>query len=297
VRILVTGSEGNIGRHLVAWLRARGHEVHRTDILPLWSSDYTQADILSPADLVPLFMQWRPEVVYHLAAMVSRVTCEQAPHLAINTNVSGTHNVARLCIEFGAKLVFTSTSEVYGNTGTLQAETTTPEPNNRYGLSKWLAEQVLRYDVLNSGLRAIILRPFMFYHEDETRGSHRSAMINFADALSQKLQVHVHRNSKRGWLHLNDGVRALERAAHISTFATINIGNPNIVETEALAKLMCQLLQLNPEDYICLEELPARMTLNKTPDLGQQKALLDFEPEIALEEGVRRVLRRFGVMC
>ena len=52
--------------------------------------------------------------------------------------------------------------------------------NNFYGLSKLLGEQIIDYEVKNFGLKAVILRPFMIYDEDEVIGEHRSAMIRFA---------------------------------------------------------------------------------------------------------------------
>ena len=117
MKVLVIGSEGNIGSVLVPYLKSCGHEVLRCDILQQWADDYIQTDIVSLNDLIEAAMNFRPDVVYHLAAMVSRVTCEQAPHMAIDTNLSGTNNVIQLCKMLNAKLINFSTSEIYGNIG------------------------------------------------------------------------------------------------------------------------------------------------------------------------------------
>src|SRR5205085_2255500 len=95
MRVLMTGSEGNIGVHLARQLRDEGHTVMRADCLPGWHDDYVQANIVFPNDLLPTFASFRPQVVYHLAAMVSRVTCESSPHMAVDTNLSGTNNIAQ----------------------------------------------------------------------------------------------------------------------------------------------------------------------------------------------------------
>src|SRR5690606_17568131 len=139
----------------------------------------------------------------------------------------------------------------------------------------------------------VVLSRFMFYHEDETRGSHRSAMIRFAEGLTKREKITVHKDSKRGWLHMDDAVRAIARTVNLSGFHTINIGHPDVVETEWLARYMGELLGVNAEDYWELIELPERMTLEKYPNLERQRQLLNFEPTIDIKDGVKRVLREF----
>jgi nucleoside-diphosphate-sugar epimerase len=295
MRILITGSEGNIGVHLVRQLREEGHEVVRADMLPGWYEDYTQTNIVFPNDLLPTFQTFRPEVVYHLAAMVSRVTCENSPHMAVDTNLSGTNNIAQMCKIFGAKMVYFSTSEVYGNVaGEMREDIPDLLPTNRYGLTKYLGEKLLDYEHREYGLDVVILRPFMFYHEDETRGSHRSAMIRFAEGLSQKERITVHQGSKRGWLHMDDAVRAIAGCANLSGYHVLNIGHPEVVETEWLARHMAELLGLRVEDYWDLIPQPGRMTLEKFPNLEKQAQVLNFQPQVDIRAGVKRVLGQFA---
>ena len=146
-KALVVGSEGNIGAPLVRHLRAEGYDVLESDIRPGWRDRFIMADINHPIDLLPAF-DWGPEVVFLLSAMVSRVTCEQASSLAIATNLGGINNVLQLCKRVGARLVFFSTSEVYGpDCDPMDDAASTPRPNNRYGLSKLLGEQLVEYEV------------------------------------------------------------------------------------------------------------------------------------------------------
>ncbi|HLA42535.1 MAG TPA: NAD(P)-dependent oxidoreductase, partial [Aggregatilineales bacterium] len=232
--------------------------------------------------------------VFHLAAMVSRITCENSPHMAVDTNLSGTNNIAQMCKIFGAKMIYFSTSEVYGNIqGEQREDIPDLHPTNRYGLTKYLGEKLLEYEQHEYGMDVVILRPFMFYHEDETRGSHRSAMIRFAEGLTNRERITVHQNSKRGWLHMDDAVRAIAKTVHLSGFHTINIGHPDVVDTEWLARYMGDLLEINVEDYWDLIPLPERMTLEKFPNLDRQRELLNFQPTIDIKSGVRRVLRQF----
>lgn len=290
-RALVIGSEGNIGVPLVAHLRASGYEVLESDIRPGWRDRYVMADINHPVDLLPAF-DWQPDVVFLLSAMVSRVTCEQAGSLAIATNLGGINNVLLLTQRVGARLVFFSTSEVYGPGIDPMDERTMPlHPNNRYGLSKLLGEQLVEYEVRTHGLKAVSLRPFMMYDEEEDLGDHRSAMIRFTSELASGRPIEVHRGAMRSWLHVTDAVRAIEAAAHVDDYAVINIGHPDIVPIERLAETIRAELGA-PHELVQLIEQPGRMTLIKRPVLDRQRELLGVVPQVSFEEGVRRVCRR-----
>jgi nucleoside-diphosphate-sugar epimerase len=287
-RALVIGSEGNIGAPLVRRLREDGYDVLEVDIRPAWRGDYLMADINHPIDLLPAF-DWGPEIVFILSAMVSRVTCEQASGLAIATNLSGINNVLQLCKRSGAMTVYFSTSEVYGpDVEVMDEVTTVPRPNNRYGLSKLLGEQLVEYEVRTYGLRAVTLRPFMIYDENEDLGDHRSAMIRFASNLAAGKPIEVHRGSARGWLHISDAVHAVEAAARVSEYAAINIGHPDIVPIADLAEMIRVELGA-PSELINVIDLPSRMTLEKQPRLDLQRTILGVEPRVSLAEGVKLV--------
>lgn len=290
-KALVIGSEGNIGVPLVKYLRKKGYDIREVDILPGWRDNYLVADINHPIDLLPAF-DWGPDIVFILSAMVSRVTCEQASGLAIATNLGGINNILQLCKRVGAMTVFFSTSEVYGPDCEIMDEAiSNPRPNNRYGLSKLLGEQLVEYEVRTHGLRAVTLRPFMMYDEDEDLGDHRSAMIRFVTNLFAGKAIEVHRGSARGWLHVSDAVRAIEAATKLDDYVVINIGHPDIVPIAALAEMVREELGASKE-LVIEKELPGRMTLMKRPRLERQRDLLGVTPAVSLREGVRLVCRR-----
>jgi len=283
----VLGSEGNIGKPLVRYLRSKGYEVLESDIKPAWRPDYIMADIRNPSDLIPAF-DWQPDVVFMMAAMVSRVTCEQASSLAIETNVGGLQHILDMTKRSKAHIVHFSTSEVYGPELEVMDERLMPKPNNRYGLSKLVGDWLVQYEVAQHGLSAVILRPFMMYDEDEDLGDHRSAMIRFATNLIRHKPITLHRGSARGWLHVSDAVRAIEAAARVRDFSIINIGHPDIRPMRELAELICREVGA-PTSLILETDLPPRMTAVKRPTLDRQRDLLGFMPLVSLEEGVKRV--------
>lgn len=290
-RALVLGSEGNIGAPLVKHLRAGGVEVLEADIKPGWRDGFLMADINHPLDLLPAF-DWQPDVVFLLSAIVSRVTCEQASSLAIATNLGGINNVLQLAKRAAARVVFFSTSEVYGpGCDPMDERVADPKPNNRYGLSKLLGEQLVEYEVRTHGLRACVVRPFMMYDENEELGDHRSAMIRFTSDLALGRPIQVHRGSLRSWLHVSDAVRAIEAAAALDQYAVINIGHPTVMPIETLAEMIRSTLGADPA-LVQDSDLPSRMTLVKRPTLDRMQALLGVTPRVSLDEGVRLVCAR-----
>jgi nucleoside-diphosphate-sugar epimerase len=288
-KALVIGSEGNIGAPLVRHLRTIGYEVLESDIRPGWRANFVMADINHPVDLLPAF-DWQPDVVFLLSAMVSRVTCEQASSLAISTNLSGVNNILQLAKRARAKVVFFSTSEVYGpGCDPMDEAAAQPQPNNRYGLSKLLGEQLVAYEVRNYGLDAVVLRPFMIYDEHEDFGDHRSAMIRFTTDLALGRPIQVHRGAARSWLHISDAVRAIEAAARSRQFAVINIGHPDVMPIEQLAEMIRARLGA-PAGLVQVNDIPAQMTLHKRPTLDRMKDLLGVVPSVSIEDGV-------GLVC
>jgi len=294
MKILLTGSEGNIGKRLYPYLKEQGHELFRIDIKQGYGKDYAVGNICSVFELGKVFSDFKPEVVFHMAAMVSRITCEASPALTAETNLAGVQNVIQLCLEHNAKMIYFSTSEVYGNLGGELKEDILCHPNNYYGLTKLMGEMLVHYSCDNVGLKAVIVRPFMFYDELEDMGEHRSAMIRFAEGLLRKEKITLHEGAMRSWLHMEDAVRALEKTMYLdwteNNCETLNIGHPDVIPMDKLASLMCGILQLNKEELINITPLPERMTLTKYPNLEKQNFLLKIVPRVSLEEGVIRVL-------
>ena len=290
-KALVIGSEGNIGIPLVKYLKDKGYDVLETDIRSGWRENYFMADINYPIDLLSVF-DWKPDVVFMLSAIVSRVTCEQASSLSIATNLSGLNNIIQLTKRANAMFVYFSTSEVYGPDAEFMDELLTkPVPNNRYGLSKLLGESLVEYEVRNYGFKAVTLRPFMMYDENEDWGDHRSAMIRFAVNLAQNKTIEVHKGSARPWLHVSDAVKAIEASANVKEYAIINIGHHHVISVADLAELIRSELNA-PKELIIFNDLPTRMTLVKNPSTKRMNEILGVFPAVSIEEGVKWVCEK-----
>ena len=95
-----------------------------------------------------------------------------------------------------------------------------PKPNNRYGLSKLLGEQLVEYEARTYGLEAVVLRPFMVYDENEDLGDHRSAMIRFCSELAVGRSNRGASRQRRSWLHISDAVKAIIAAADVREYTS-----------------------------------------------------------------------------
>jgi nucleoside-diphosphate-sugar epimerase len=290
-RVLVTGSEGNVGSELVPYLESKGHEVLCLDILQKYRTNYILCDILNLADAETEIANFKPDIVIHLAAMVSRITCEKSLSMAISINMTGTSNIIQLCKRYDAKLINFSTSEVYGNQNILLEEDIVPMPNNIYGITKLWAEELVAYEGKHSNLKYINVRPFMMYSEYENMGENRSAMIRFAESVVNNTPFEVHKNAKRSWLHMSDASEIYEQLMHVDGNHLVNVGNSDFIDIEEMARFMCDYVGRD-HSLIQLSELPNKMTLTKVASFNRLKQLIDYTPGVEQKDGMIRVINR-----
>jgi nucleoside-diphosphate-sugar epimerase len=290
-RILVTGSEGNVGSELVPYLESLGHDVLCLDIVQKYRSNYILCDILNLSDAEQEIAKFNPEIVFHLAAMVSRITCEKSIAMAVSINMTGTANIIQLCKRYNAKLINFSTSEIYGNQNILLEEEIIPTPNNIYGTTKLWAEQLVTYEGTHSGLQYINVRPFMMYSEHENIGENRSAMIRFAEAVVNNIPFEVHKNAKRSWLHMSDAVIIYEQLLHVDGNHVVNVGNSDFIDIEDMARYMCDYVNQD-HSLIQLKELPTKMTLTKIASFNKLNQLVSHTPKVTHRDGISRVIDR-----
>lgn len=293
MKIIVTGSEGNIGSKLVPYLEKKGHNVYCVDQVQKYRNNYIISDIMNPVDMFSIVNDFKPDAIIHLAAMVSRITCEKSAGITINSNLTGLNNIINLCKINDSKLIYFSTSEIYGNIGgVLKEDRLDIEPNNRYGLTKYLGEKIVEYEVKYHGLKAVTVRPFMFYDEDENFGENRSAMIRFVESLLKDEKIEVHKNAKRGWTHIDDAVILIEKTLYLDEYNVINIASREVVDMDDFAKMICNILNKDYNKLVDVIEQPKQMTLEKIPYVDNMIKLLGYEPQVTLEDGLNRVIEK-----
>jgi len=278
-RILVTGSRGFVGRVLLERLRREGARVVSFDLAE--GKDVTDWHTLARIRKVDL--------VYHLAAVVFVPASQSAPLATFQVNLLGTLNVLELCRLRGAGLVFAS-SYVYGPPRYLPVDEDHPlAPNNPYAWSKVLGEELCRSYHQQFGVPCLVLRPFNIYGEGQDR---RFLVPEIVSQIASGDVVRLKDLSpRRDMLYLEDAVEAYLAAGRWleGGFDVVNIGSGHSYSVEEIARTAIALSG---------REIPLEATGEKrrgeVPEtvagIDKARRLLGWEPQVSLEEGLRRTL-------
>ena len=161
-KILVTGSEGFVGSHLIKALSESSFEVVATclpQLIPK-KGKYVALDVLNLDFVVEVVKQHEPDVIFHLAAISSVAKSFRDRPVAYSTNIVGTANLleAAKSLDKNAHFYFVSTCEIYGG-GEDLSEDAPVVLKNPYAISKYAAELICN-DYQTNGLDCVILRPF-----------------------------------------------------------------------------------------------------------------------------------------
>ncbi len=292
MRVLVTGASGFIGSHLTESMSNRGWEVHPWDLpqgdLTLGETEGNLQDYIHSSGI---------EVVVHLAALVGREFGEQHIEETISANSLMSARVARATSRAGARLVYCSTSEVYGD----QGERSCHEwrdcrlPHNLYGLSKRWGEEV---SALYAPRGLQVIRLSMPYGPGLPAGFGRAAIINMLWQAHHRYAIPVHRNARRAWCWIGDaidgfctviasGERASSPRALANGIGVYNVGGEDgEVSMMRVAQISCEIAGA-PTRLIELVDAPPNQTVVKRLSMAKLKGL-GWKQTVSLREGMER---------
>ena len=293
MNILVTGSLGTLGRPLTKELARRGHEVSGCDLRHDSNPRNIRADVSDHRQLRRLFNDIAPEVVYHLAAEFGRHNGEEYYEQLWRTNAIGTRNILELQQEFGFRLVFTSSSEVYGDgggewldEGTMEREMVTQQ--NDYAITKWVNEVQIKNFEARFDSPIMRVRLFNAYGPGEHYHRYRSVVCLFCYRALFGIPFDVYQGYHRVFQYVDDLIPSLANAGEPEFFRAgevVNIGGCEYRSVEDLAALILKetgasesLITRWPEDV--------HNRLNKRPDIRLAEKWLGHDPRVTLEEGV-----------
>ncbi len=250
MKVFVTGADGFIGSHLCEALRDRGDEVTG---LALYNSfdnhgwldevegvTKVRGDVRDPGQMRSLIHGH--DLVFHLAALISVPYSYGAPKSFIDTNVLGTLNVLEACILAEAKIVFASTSEIYGTVNEPITERHPLNPQSPYAASKVAAEMLVRSYHLTYDLPCSVLRPFNTY------GPRQSERALVATVIRQALdpeckEIRLGRlDTKRDLTYVDDTVAAFIAMGDMDEFAIYNSGTGNTWSVGQIAAMVEALI-------------------------------------------------------
>jgi dTDP-glucose 4,6-dehydratase len=300
-RIFVTGALGFIGSYLVPYLREQGLEVVSSDVHVRDYDDYVRADITLFEDLYRVFEKEDIDAVIHMAGEVGRMVGEEHPQKMLYVNNIGTLNLIKLCLDHKCRLIYFSTSEVYGRLfdkgkpvkeKDLEKGGSIFVATNVYAMSKLFGEAIVRHYVENYNLNAVTVRPFMVYGPGEFPSRYRSALINFVHSALKGQKLTVHEGAERAWCYVSDFVRGVflvMKHPFSGKYEAFNIGSDEYQTMQEVARMVIE--ECNG-DYgqIKVVKPPSKfLSLGKRFSIDKAKSI-GYKPEVSLREGIHRVV-------
>ena len=303
MRILVTGGAGFIGSHLIDRLMNDGHEVicldnfytgKKHNILHWLDNpnfEVIRHDITEPIRL-------EVDQVYHLACPASPVHYQYNPIKTVKTNVIGTLNMLGLAKRVKARFLLASTSEVYGDpeihpqTEDYRGSVNPIGIRSCYDEGKRMAE-TLAFDYYRENKVEIrVARIFNTYGPRMLENDGRVVSNFVAQALrGVPLTVYGKGQQTRSFCYVSDLVNGLMRLMNGEHTGPINLGNPDEYTILELAQAVQNLI--NPDAEIKFEPLPADDPRRRRPDITKAQTLLNWEPTIPLQDGLKLMIEDF----
>lgn len=290
MRILVTGGLGAVGTPLTEELRRRGHEVWVADRLHAPGPNYLRCDVGIHRQVERLFEGREFDLVYHLAAEFGRWNGEDFYETMWQSNAIGTKNLLRCQERHGFRMVFTSSSEVYGDWPGLMSEdvldTHPVRQLNDYAISKWVNEQQIMNSADRFGTETVRVRLFNTYGPGEYYSEYRSVVCRFVYHALHDLPYTVYLDHHRSSTYITDCARTL---ANISeNFKPGEVYNIAGDEYHDIKQLSDMILGFVGKDDRLVTYVPfeAHNTRDKKSDNSKAKRDLDHRCTIPLEEGL-----------
>jgi len=309
-RVLVTGGAGFLGSHLCDRLVAEGSDVLCVDnyftgtkdnIAALWNTPTFEA--LRHDVTFPLYVE--VDEIYNLACPASPVHYQHDPVQTTKTSVHGAINMLGLAKRLGARILQASTSEVYGDpevhpqTEDYRGNVNPIGPRACYDEGKRCAETLFFDYYRQHSLPIRVARIFNTYgprmHADDGR-----VVSNFiVQALrGEPITIYGDGQQTRAFCFVDDMIEGFLRlmAAPDTVTGPVNLGNPHEITILELAETIIRLTGSRSE--LVRRPLPADDPMQRCPDIALARRLLDWQPTVPLEDGLKRTIEYFeGVLA
>ncbi len=311
MRTLVTGGSGFIGSHLVDRLLDGGDEVvvidnyltgRRVNLAHLASHDrlaVLELDVVLP--LTDTTLQRPFDRIFHLASPASPVGYAKYPIETQLVNAFGTKNVLDLARRDGARFVYSSTSEIYGDplvhpqVETYWGNVNPIGPRSCYDESKRFGESLITEYHRQHGVDARIARIFNTYGPRSDPEDGR-VVPNFCMQAIQGKAISIYGSGlqTRSFCFVNDTVNGLLALMRTDGIAgeVINLGNPAEITIGDFARTVVRIAASNSE--ILFKPLPLDDPTRRKPDISKAQRLLGWSPKVDLNDGLTRTIAYFA---
>jgi UDP-glucose 4-epimerase len=302
-KILVTGAAGFIGSHTADFLLSSGHEVVGVDNLRTGCRanlkqavasprfDFQVLDITEIQEFARLVRSKRPDVIIHLAGLVSVQHSRADPALNVRLNMGGTQAVIDAASSASVpRVVFASSAAVYGDSDILPLREDAPTlPVNPYGEAKLASEELLAQASKLHGFTAVSLRYFNVYGSRQAPDSPYSGVVSkFADCCRRNLAPIIFGDGRqtRDFIHVRDVARANMQAALLPGLPS---GNYNIASGRETSLLDLLELLRSMQPSMPMPEFSAALSGDIRRSVGDPArwgAVSGFSPQETLRAGL-----------
>jgi UDP-glucuronate decarboxylase len=309
-RVLITGVAGFLGSHLAKDLLEAGHTVIGIDNLssgkianiknlPADRFTYLEMDVCSPRAISHRDVQAVDEI-YHLASPASPKYYQADPFGTINVNTIGTKNMLELARRTNAKVVFTSTSEAYGDPEVhpqpedYRGNVNTWGPRACYDEAKRMGEVLCYLFFKEYEIKVKVARIFNTYSAGLANDDGRVISNFILQALAgEDMTVYGDGTQTRSFCYVTDTIHALKLLMEKdeANGEIVNIGNPDEYTILRVAMMVKELT--GSESDITFHPLPEDDPKVRRPVILKAKELLGWEPTVSLEEGLDRTIAEF----
>jgi dTDP-glucose 4,6-dehydratase len=298
---LVTGGAGFLGSHLCERLIGDGYRVICVDSLEtgsLQNIEHLRGDafhFINHDITEHLDVEEPVDFVYHLASPASPIDYLRLPLLTLKVGSQGTHNALGLAKWKRARFLLASTSEVYGDPlihpqpETYWGNVNPIGPRGVYDEAKRYAEALTMAYHRQQGVDTCIVRIFNTYGPRMRPHDGRAIPTFIRQALANEpITVFGDGSQTRSFCYVDDLIRGLMSLAASGEHLPVNIGNPGEYTLLELAQKVLEATGSASE--IVFEALPVDDPKVRQPDITRARQLLGWEPQVSLEEGLRRTL-------
>jgi dTDP-glucose 4,6-dehydratase len=302
---VVTGGAGFLGSHLCDHLLAKDYRVVCVDNLDtgsLQNVEHLRGDnfLFINQDVTHhLEIEEPVDAVYHLAALASPIDYLRMPLHSLKVGSYGTHNALGLAKFKRARFLLASTSEVYGDPQvhpqpeTYWGNVNPIGPRGVFDEAKRYAEAMAMAYHGQQGVDTSIARIFNTYGPRMRPSDGRAVPTFVRQALEGKpLTVFGDGTQTRSFCYVDDLIRGLVLLAESGEHLPVNLGNPGEFTLNELAETVLRITGSKSE--VVYEALPVDDPQVRQPDITRARQLLGWEPQVQLEEGLRRMLPSFG---
>jgi dTDP-glucose 4,6-dehydratase len=299
---VVTGGAGFLGSHLCDSLAGDGYRVICVDNLEtgsLQNVEHLRGDdfVFMNHDITNHLAIDEPvDVIYHLASPASPIDYLRLPLQTLKVGSHGTHNALGLAKWKRARFLLASTSEVYGDPlihpqpETYWGNVNPIGPRGVYDEAKRYAEALTMAYHRQQGVDTCIVRIFNTYGPRMRPHDGRAIPTFVRQALANEpLTVFGDGSQTRSFCYVDDLVRGLKALAQSGEHLPVNIGNPTEHTLLELAQKIVDVTGATSE--IVFEALPVDDPKVRQPDITRARQLLGWEPQVSLEDGLRRMLQ------